>query len=57
MNDSLTIFVKITSAVGIKNFLNFSSSNLISNWSLSNFGSCPVPNIELLVTISGGDIS
>ena len=40
-----------------QNFLNFSSSNLISNWSLSNFGSCPVPNIELSVTISGGDIS
>ena len=36
---SLTILVKITSAVGIKNFLSSFSSNFISNWSFSNLGS------------------
>ena len=57
MNDSLTIFVKITSAVGIKNFLPLSTSNFISNWSFSNFGNCPVPYIVSSETINGGDIS
>ena len=34
----LTIFVKITSAVGIKNFRSVPSSSFISNWSFSNLG-------------------
>ena len=49
--------VKITSAVGIRNFLSDPSSNLISNWSFSNLGSCPVPNIVLSEAIKGGEIS
>ncbi len=54
---SLTIFVKITSAVGIKNFLLFFSSSFISNWSFSNFGNWPVPYIEFSDAINGGEIS
>ena len=57
MTDFLTKLVKTTSAVGIKNFLCSELSNFISNWSSSNLGSWPVPNITSSLTINGGEIS
>ena len=55
--ESRTRLVKTTSAVGIKNFLSSSFSNLISNWSSSNLGNWPVPNITFSLTNSGGETS